>query len=273
MKSVKCEIYHNNFQNFKPYAIPRAQLVIADIPFNLGKNAFASSPEWYIGGDNKNGESKKAGQKFFNTDENFNLNEFFHFANTLIKKEPKAKSDAGCMIVFCSFQQQTPLIEIAKKYGFKKSIPLTFFKKTSAQVLKVNMRVVGACEYGLILYRDKLPKFRNGKNPDGTGIMIKNYFEYDGEVSEGIGFSYIQDGREVKKIHPTQKPIALLKHLIELHTDEGDIVIDPCCGSGTTLIAARELGRPSYGFEVDRNFYKLAKEALDKTSIQKGVFI
>jgi len=263
MNQITCDIYHDNFQNFKPYAIPRAQLVIADIPFNLGNNAFASSPIWYKDGDNKNGESEFAGKKFFNTDENFNLNEFFYFANTLIKKEPKAKSDAGCMIVFCSFQQQAPLIEIAKKYGFKKHIPLVFFKKQSSQVLKVNMRVVGACEYGLILYRDKLPKFRNGKrieNGKEVGNMIKNYFEYD--ASEGVGFDYIRDGKDVKKIHPTQKPIALLKHLIELHTDVGDVVIDPCCGSGTTLRAARELGRPSYGFEVDRNFYKLANEAL-----------
>lgn len=39
--SLKCELYHDNFQNFKPYAIPKAQLVIADIPYNIGDNAYA----------------------------------------------------------------------------------------------------------------------------------------------------------------------------------------------------------------------------------------
>ena len=50
MSGVKCEIYHDNFQNYKKYGIPKAQLVIADIPYNLGVNAYASSPMWYKGG-------------------------------------------------------------------------------------------------------------------------------------------------------------------------------------------------------------------------------
>ena len=60
---------------------------------------------------------------------------------------------------------------------------------------------------------------------------------------------------ETPKVHPTQKPVALLKKLIALFTDEGDTVIDPCCGSGSTLLAAMTLNRKSYGFEVDKNFY------------------
>lgn len=57
---MKVELFNDNFQNFKRYGIPKAQLVIADIPYNLGNNAYASNPMWYVGGDNKNGESKKA---------------------------------------------------------------------------------------------------------------------------------------------------------------------------------------------------------------------
>lgn len=65
--------------------------MIADIPYNLGNNAYASSPEWYIDGDNKNGESKKANSSFFDTDKDFRISEFFHFCNKLIKPEPKEK--------------------------------------------------------------------------------------------------------------------------------------------------------------------------------------
>lgn len=50
---MKCELYHDNFQNFKRYNIPKAQLVIADIPYNIGVDAYASNPMWYNGGDNK----------------------------------------------------------------------------------------------------------------------------------------------------------------------------------------------------------------------------
>ena len=51
---VKCELYHDNFQNFKTYGIPKAQLVIADIPYNIGVDAYASNPMWYRGGGDNN---------------------------------------------------------------------------------------------------------------------------------------------------------------------------------------------------------------------------
>ena len=75
-------------------------------------------------------------------------------------------------------------------------------------------------------------------------------------------FDWKRDGKEYPKIHPSQKPISVLKRLIETFTDPGDVVIDPCAGSGSTLRAARELGRNSYGFEVSRDFYRKAKEQM-----------
>ncbi|EDG1893653.1 site-specific DNA-methyltransferase, partial [Campylobacter coli] len=78
---MKPNLYNDHFQNFKRYNIPKAQLVIADIPYNLGNNAYASSPQWYINGDNKNGESKKANKAFFDTDNDFRVSEFMHFCS------------------------------------------------------------------------------------------------------------------------------------------------------------------------------------------------
>ena len=63
-------------------------------------------------------------------------------------------------------------------------------------------------------------------------------------------------------IPPAQKPVNVIKQLIEIFTDAGDVVIDPCCGSGTTLRAAYELGRSSYGFEIDRTFYTRARDEM-----------
>lgn len=79
-------------QNYKKYAIPRAQLVIADVPYNVGNNFYGSSPMWYAGGDNKNGESKLAGKAAFNSDFNFNLYEYFHFCSKMLKKSRKGRS-------------------------------------------------------------------------------------------------------------------------------------------------------------------------------------
>jgi site-specific DNA-methyltransferase (adenine-specific) len=224
----------------------KAQLVIADIPYNVGKNAYGSNPAWYKGGDNKNGESELANAEFFDTDKDFRPAEFMHFCSKMMKKEPKQKGQAPAMIVFCAFDQQMYLIELAKRYGINHYINLVFRKNFSAQVLKANMRVVGNCEYGLLFYRDKLPKFNN------NGKMIFNCIDW------------VRDSK-IEKIHPTQKPIGLLKKLIEIFTDEGDVVIDPCAGSGSSLVAAIELNRKAYGFEIKKDFYTSAKNWIDKT--------
>lgn len=262
-KKIKCEIYRDSMQNFRCYGIPKAQLIIADVPYNVGTNFYGSNPSWYIGGDNKNGESKLAGKSAFNSDFNFNLYEYFHFCSKMLKKDDTKplqrgrSSNSPCMIVFCAFEQLHTLIDAAKKHGFVNYIPLVFVKNYSPQVLKANMRVVGATEYALVLYRDRLPKFRNGcqqdengKNIRGTGRMVFNWFNWE------------KDGKDIPKIHPAQKPVAVIKKLIEIFTDEGDVVIDPCCGSGSTLRAAIELGRSAYGFEIDRTFYTRAKNEM-----------
>lgn len=260
---LKCELYNDSMQSWKSYPIQKAQLIIADVPYNVGSNFYGSNPTWYKGGDNKNGESDKAGKAAFYSDYNFNLYEYFHFCSRLMKKEPSKggargrSSDAPCMIVFCSFQQQATLIDAAAKHGFTKYIPLTFIKKSSPQALKANMRIVGATEHALLFYRSYLPKFRNGVQIDdegktirGTGKMILDWFEWE------------RDGKDVPKIHPTQKPVKVLKKLIEICTDPGDVVIDPCFGSGTTARAAYELGRNFYGFEINKEYCQRAKEEM-----------
>ena len=246
------KLYNDHFSNYKLYNIPKAQLVLTDIPYNVGVNAYGSSPQWYVDGDNKNGASKLAGKAFFDTDERFKLSEFLHFCTKLMKPEPKNRNDAPAMIVFCSFEQQFELIEKAKKYGLNNYINLVFRKNFSPQVLKANMRIVGNAEYAVLLYRDKLPKFRN------HGSMIFNVMEYPRDT-------------ETPKIHPTQKPLVLMERLIEIFTDPGDIVIDPLAGSGVTLAAAQNLNRKSFGFEIKKNFYQ---ESIDKILrvVEPGLF-
>ena len=254
-KKIKVELYNDHFENAKRYGIPHAQLIIADIPYNLGNNAYASNPSWYIGGDNKNGESNLAGKSFFDTDNDFKINNFFDFCTRYMKKEPTNKvkrgksSDAPAMIVFCAFEQIPMVIDQAKKHGLNKSYPLVFVKNYSSQVLKANMKIVGATEYAMVLYREKLPKFRN-IDAYGKNHMIFNWLEWK------------RDRKEIPKIHPTQKPVNLLKKLIEIFTDPYDVVIDPCAGSGSTLRACAEMNRNCFGFEIKKNFYKDAQEKM-----------
>lgn len=250
---MNIKLFNDHFQNYKVYGIPKAQLVIADIPYNIGKNAYASNPSWYKDGDNANGESELAGKEFFDTDKDFRIAEFMHFCNHMLIKEPKQSGKAPCMIVFCAFEQQAMVIEEAKKHGFTGYIPLVFIKNFSAQVLKANMKIVGATEYGLVLYRNKLPKFNNDER------MVFNWFVWE------------KDGADIPKLHPTQKPIKVLKQLIRIFTDAGDVVIDPVAGSGSTLRAAAELGRDAYGFEIKKEFFNAAQKEM-LAQIQPDMF-
>lgn len=143
-KRLKCELYNDSFQGWKCYPIQKAQLIIADVPYNVGTNFYGSNPMWYNG----------------------------------------AKVD------------------------------------------------------------------ENGQTIRGTGHMVFNWFEWG------------QDGKDIPKIHPAQKPVCLLKRLIETFTDPGDVVIDPCFGSGSTARACLETGRNFYGFEINKEFYRRAKEEM-----------
>ena len=114
------------------------------------------------------------------------------------------------------------------------------------------MRIVGNTEYAVILYRDKLPKFNN------NGKMIFNCMPW------------LTDSN-VPKIHPTQKPVETLKQLIEIFTDVNDVVIDPCAGSGSTLLACKQLNRRCYGFEIKKEFVKNFNEIL-MANVQPNLF-
>lgn len=251
----RIKMFRDSFQNWKNKEIPKAQLILTDIPYQLGTNAYGSNPMWYEGGDNTNGESKYAKKEFFDTDSKagFRIPEFFHFCSNLLKKEPKDRNSAGCMILFCAFEQIEELKRYAKEYGFPNSQILIFYKNYSAQVLKANMRAVGNFETAVLFYRDKLPKFRN------NGKM------------EFLCQPWIDD-KITPKVHPTQKPVPLLEHLITLYTDIDDVVIDCCAGSGTTLLAAGNLGRRAYGFELKKEFVDAFYEKLFPL-IQEDMFI
>lgn len=239
----RVQLFNDHFQNYKVYGIPKAQLVLTDIPYNVGIDAYGSSPQWYIDGDNANGQSALAGKTFFDTDERFKIPEFMHFCSKMLKPEPKETGKAPCMIVFCSFEQQIPLIEEGKKHGLMRYIDLVFRKNYSPQVLKANMRVVGNCEHAIILYRDKLPKFNN------NGRMVFNCMDYPRD-------------NDTPKVHPTQKSLPLIESLIEIFTDVDDVVIDPCAGSAVTLLGAKNLNRRAYGFEIKKDFFRDANDKI-----------
>ena len=74
------------------------------------------------------------------------------------------------------------------------------------------------------------------------------------------------------KVHPTQKPVSLMEVLIKNSTNEGDVVLDPFAGCGSTLIAANRLNRRYIGFEIDKQYYDVAYNRLYKEPKEQTLF-
>ena len=124
------------------------------------------------------------------------------------------------------------------------------------------------------LYRPQLVK-KDPKNirPDITKrIQADNYGAMTAESTREIplDMSYPNEtlqfrgcsGDKGKSLHPTQKPVALMEYLIKTYTNGGETVLDFCMGSGTTGVAAKNLGRNFIGIEMDAEYFKIAQERI-----------
>jgi site-specific DNA-methyltransferase (adenine-specific) len=105
----------------------------------------------------------------------------------------------------------------------------------------------------------------------GVGAFNEKAFLRYEKVTDNVLTSGFMPGEA--GLHPTQKPIRLMKALIELATQEGQIVLDPFCGSGTTLVAAKNTGRNYIGFELNSEYFKIAESRLnDDDKKQSSLF-
>ena len=100
----------------------------------------------------------------------------------------------------------------------------------------------------------------------GNGDMCYGKFENVLSFNnEYYPTSVIQISNAVQKdkVHPTQKPVALLEYLIKTYTNKGDVVLDNCMGSGSTGVAAINTGRKFIGIEKEQQYFNIAKERID----------
>jgi DNA modification methylase len=120
--------------------------------------------------------------------------------------------------------------------------------------------------WGADWYYDKLPPngsfvIWNKRTAEGTKEMLGNHFEtcWSREKRRRVVYDHLWAGftarnREFNREHPTEKPIALLAQMIRDFDDDADLIVDPFLGSGTTLIAAEQLGRKCYGMEISPTY-------------------
>ena len=144
-------------------------------------------------------------------------------------------------------------------------------KACAVGFLNANKMPLRAHENILVFYKSLPtynPQFNEGKPYKNAHAPTTNYRPVVRTETINNGTRYPRDvikmSRDSNNIHPTQKPVALCEYLIRTYTNEGDTVLDPFMGSGSTGIAAINTGRSFIGYELDMKYYELAKIRLTK---------
>jgi site-specific DNA-methyltransferase (adenine-specific) len=117
------------------------------------------------------------------------------------------------------------------------------------------------------------PYIRNNKQRHSEDSLSKGLNPIK-QVNEGFRFpktihTFPRDFSAQSRVHPTQKPVALLEYLIKTYTNEGETVLDNCMGSGSTAIAALNTNRHFIGIEMDDNYFKIAQDRINNHAANK----
>lgn len=112
---------------------------------------------------------------------------------------------------------------------------------------------------------DKPHFSKNATSSNGTNPLA--HFNKGGKFSdERYPTNILKFSKVYRPIHPTQKPVELLEYLIKTYTNEGDIVLDNCMGSGSTGVACLNTNRNFIGIELDENYFNIAKNRIEKSN-------
>jgi len=180
--------------------------------------------------------------------------------------------DNGAMLLFAQ-----PPFDKALGFSNIKNLRYEWIweKEQGTGNLNANKMPLKKTENILVFYK-KLPVY-NPQMTTGSPYKIKREYNdneifgktgtKDGYITDNKGVRFptnlIQFNRELNnRLHPTQKPVALLEYLIRTYTNEGELVLDNCIGSGSTAIACITTNRQYIGFELDKTYYDIANERI-----------
>lgn len=174
----------------------------------------------------------------------------------------------GAIVMFAQMPYGTELICSNKKMFRYEWI---WEKSCAVGFLNANKMPLRAHENILVFYKSLPtynPQFTQGKPYKSTNAPTTIYGSYARTETVNNGTRYPRDvikmSRDSNGTHPTQKPVALCEYLIRTYTNEGETVLDPFMGSGSTGVAAINTGRGFIGIELDEKYYELAKQRLTK---------
>ncbi len=207
--------------------------IITDPPYNLGN--FMMSRNTNMVKMRKNSFAYAGWDNMEYSDWVVQMDDFFKECHRILKKR-------GTLILFMSIIKVESIIKLAEKNKFYYKTTGIWHKK-NPMPRNMNLQFVNSIECWIYLINESTSGTFNN-----NGKLIHDFLE-----SSLCPASEKKCGK-----HPTQKPLSIMKKLIEYTTNEGDIVLDPFMGSGSTCVACASTGRKAIGIEINKQYYDIA---------------
>lgn len=224
-------------------------LILTDPPYNIGKfmqnrqaNLNRMRQNFFVGAGWDNGDY---------TEWIKNMSLFFQEAHRILKKK-------GTLLTFMSALKVESIVDVANAAGFYYKTT-GIWHKTNPMPRNMNLHFVNSNESWIYFINE-------GK----TGT-----FNNDGKLELDFVQTSVTPSSEKKYgKHPTQKPVALMRHFVKLLSNEGDVVLDPFMGSGSTGVAAVGMNRKFVGIELSARYFDIATKRIDNmNSVQQKLDI
>lgn len=212
-------------------------LILTDPPYNLGN--FMISRDTNL---------KKMRDNFFGTAgwDNLEYEEWVSAMDGFFKQAARIIKNGGSMIVFMAAIKVETTIQLAEKHGFYYKTT-GIWHKTNPMPRNMNLHFINSTESWIYFtYKTRTGTFNN------NGAVVHDFIE-----SSVTPMSERKFGK-----HPTQKPESLISHLVGLLSSEGDTVLDPFMGSGTTGVVCKKLNRNFIGIELDETYYSFLDKCI-----------
>lgn len=214
-------------------------LIITDPPYNLGN---------FMKGRDTN--LSKMRDNFFATAgwDNMEFDEWTKSMDAIFESAARVMKKGGAMIVFMAIIKVETIIKLAEKHGFYYKTT-GIWHKTNPMPRNMNLHFVNSTEAWIYFtYKTRTGTFNN------NGEVLHDFIET----------SVTPNSERKHGKHPTQKPEGLIKHFVEVLSNENDWILDPFMGSGTTGVAAKRQDRNFIGIELSSEYYEIAKERIQE---------
>ncbi|MEK6873483.1 MAG: site-specific DNA-methyltransferase [Nanoarchaeota archaeon] len=230
-------------------------LILTDPPYNASKGG-VNLP------DNKTGGAYyKVNEEWDKFDK---YSDYLDFTKKWIKESNRVLSENGTILICCSHHNIGEVIIALKELDYK-PLNIITWRKPNAMPNITKRMLTHSTEF--------IVWYAKGRNWTFNYDKMKKY-NYGKQLRDVWDFPSCQGperikGKDGRAAHPTQKPLKLFRRLIEMASNENQVILDPFMGSGTTAVAAEDLGRKWIGIDNNSMYIQLANDRINRIKHQK----